>query len=46
MTTLNNKNFTITNFADNIIYYTLSSGLQIKKHTLLNPKLITNAIYS
>ncbi|AHH13402.1 Hypothetical protein BHO_0122202 (plasmid) [Borrelia hermsii YBT] len=47
LSALNNKNFTITNFTDNIISYTLSSsGLQIKKHTLLNPKLITNAIYS
>ncbi|UVY98919.1 PF-88 family protein (plasmid) [Borrelia hermsii] len=46
LSTLNNKNFTITNLTDNSISYALSSGLQIKKHTLLNPKLITNAIYS
>ncbi|WP_434757513.1 hypothetical protein bpuCAU1_001395 (plasmid) [Borrelia puertoricensis] len=47
LASLNNKNFTITNFTDNTISYTLSSsGLQIKKFTLLNSKLITNAIYS
>ncbi|WAZ72875.1 hypothetical protein O5404_07630 (plasmid) [Borrelia miyamotoi] len=45
---LNNKNFTISNFttADNIISYTLSSKLQIKKRTLVNSKLIIDAIFS
>ncbi|WP_346313338.1 hypothetical protein [Borrelia miyamotoi] len=46
LSSLNNKNFTISNFSDNTISYTLSSALQIKKHTLTNPKLITNAIFS
>ncbi|ASQ29624.1 hypothetical protein CDQ96_04250 (plasmid) [Borrelia miyamotoi] len=46
LSSLNNKNFTISNFSDNTISYTLSSALQIKKHTLTAPKLITNAIFS
>ncbi|UPA17220.1 hypothetical protein bcCo53_001398 (plasmid) [Borrelia coriaceae] len=44
---LNNKNFTISNFTtDNIISYTLSSNLQIRKYTLVNSRLIINAINS
>ncbi|ACH94203.1 hypothetical protein [Borrelia duttonii] len=41
-----NKNFTITNYTDDTITYRLSSNLQIRKHTLVNSKLIINAIYS
>ncbi|ATQ17873.1 hypothetical protein F9Y90_05405 (plasmid) [Borrelia miyamotoi] len=49
LSSLNNENFTIiSNFLDkdNIISYTLSSDLEIRKLSLVHPKLIQNSIYS